>query len=179
MRLGGQYRIPWGTVRQRTTLEVTGVLRELREFAIKGNVIDVAVGIIIGAAFTSLVASLVNDVVMPPIGLVTGGLDFSQQFLVLSEGAVAGPYATLAEAKATGATVVAYGLFVNSVVAFCIVSAVLFFAVRWMNSLRRPDTPAAPNTDVCSFCKSTITLGASRCPFCTSSLDGPESPALA
>jgi large conductance mechanosensitive channel len=150
------------------------VLRELREFAIKGSVMDMAVGIIIGAAFTSVVTSLVSDILMPPIGLVTGGLDFSEQFFVLSEGRGSAPYDTLAQARASGATVIAYGLFVNSLLAFSIVSLVLFLAVRWMNRLRRPDTPAAPNTDVCSFCMSTITSGASRCPFCTSVLDAPD-----
>ena len=154
------------------------MLKEFKEFAVKGNVMDMAVGVIIGAAFTTVVKSLVEDVIMPPLGLLTGGLDFAEKFVVLAAGATPGPYTTLAQAKASGATVMAYGTFVNSVVAFLMVAAVLFFAVRWMNRLRRPDTPAAPNTKVCPFCKSSIELGAVRCAFCTSALENGDAEAV-
>lgn len=147
------------------------MLKEFKEFAVKGNVIDMAVGIIIGAAFTTVVKSLVDDVIMPPLGYLTGGLDFVQKFVVLRVGSLPGPYPTLAEAKASGATVLAYGSFINAVVAFLMVATVLFFLVRWINRLRRPDTPAAPNTKSCPFCKSSIDVGAKRCAYCTSTLD--------
>ena len=147
------------------------MLSEFKEFAIKGNVIDMAVGIIIGAAFTTVVKSLVDDVIMPPLGFLMAGLDFAEKFFVLRPGATAGPYATLAQAKASGATVLAYGNFVNSVVALIMVAMVLFFVVRWMNRLRSPNTPAAPNTKICPFCKSTIDLSASRCAHCTSAIE--------
>ncbi len=150
------------------------MLKEFKEFAIKGNVIDMAVGIIIGAAFTTVVKSLVDDVIMPPLGSLTGGLDFSQKYIVLRPGAAAGPYETLAQAKADGATVLGYGNFITAVVAFLMVAMVLFFVVRWMNRLRRPDTPAAPNTKACPFCKSSIDKAASRCPHCTSTLETAE-----
>jgi large conductance mechanosensitive channel len=146
------------------------MLKEFKEFAIRGNVIDMAVGIIIGAAFTTVVKSLVDDVIMPPLGTLTGGLDFAQKFVVLRAGATAGPYHTLAQARASGATVLAYGVFINAVFAFMMVAAVLFFVVRWMNRLRRPDTPPAPNTKNCPFCRSTIDLRATKCAFCTSSV---------
>lgn len=146
------------------------MLKEFKEFAIKGNVTDMAVGIIIGAAFTAVVKSLVDDVIMPPLGYLTGGLDFAQKFIVLSPGTTAGPYVTLAQAKSDGATVMAYGNFFNAVVAFSMASAVLFFVMRWMNRLRRPDTPAAPNTKSCPFCKSSVDLNATRCAFCTSEI---------
>lgn len=147
------------------------MLREFKEFAIKGNVIDMSVGVIIGAAFGAVVKSLVDDVLMPPLGLLTGGLDFANHFLVLHGGRTPGPYSTLAEAKASGATVIAYGAFLNAVVAFLLVSFALFFVVRWMNRLRRPDTPPAPNTKACPFCKSSIDSTATRCAYCTSELE--------
>ncbi len=152
------------------------MLKEFKEFAIKGNVMDMAVGIILGAAFTTVVKSLVDDVIMPPLGLLTGGLDFGEKFVVLGTGDVAGPFATLAEARAAGATVLAYGAFLNAIVAFLLVAVVLFFAVRWMNRLRRPDTPAPPHTKICPQCKSTIDQDALRCPHCTSQL-GPAAAA--
>ena len=147
------------------------MLEEFKEFAIKGNVVDMSVGIIIGAAFTSVVTSLVEDVLMPPLGLAMGGLDFAEKYAVLAAGDPAGPYTTLAEARAAGATVLAYGSFVNSLVAFIIVAAVLFFAVRWMNRLRRPETPAAPTTRACPHCRSSVDRSATRCAFCTSELE--------
>jgi large conductance mechanosensitive channel len=146
------------------------VLKEFKEFAIKGNVVDMAVGIIIGAAFTTVVKSLVDDLIMPPMGAATGGLDFSDKYAVLVEGDPAGPYGTLVAAREAGATVLAWGNFVNSVVAFLLVSIVLFLIVRWVNRLRRPDTEPAPTTKSCTYCMSNIHKDATRCPECTSEL---------
>jgi large conductance mechanosensitive channel len=147
------------------------MFKEFQEFAIKGNVIDMAVGIIIGAAFTTVVKSLVDDVIMPPLGFLTNGLDFTDKYAVLREGTPAGPYASLAQARSSGATVLAYGNFISAIVTFLIVSLVLFFIVRWINRLRRPDTPAAPNTKSCPFCTLPLDRRATRCPHCTSQLE--------
>ena len=146
------------------------MLKEFKEFAVKGNVMDMAVGIIIGAAFTTVVKSIVDDLVMPPIGLATGGLDFSSQFVVLRapEGA---EFESVTAAREAGATVIAYGQFVNSVVSFLLVALVLFFIVRWVNRLKRPGAPSAPTTKPCPYCKSVIDLGATRCPQCTSQIE--------
>jgi len=147
------------------------MLKEFKEFAIKGNVADMAVGIIIGAAFTTVVKSLVDDVIMPPLGLVTGEIDFAEKFIILRSGATAiDSTATLAQAKSSGATVIAYGNFVNNLLALLIVSIVLFFIIRWMNRLRSPNTPPAPNTKPCPYCKSTVDIGATRCAYCTSDI---------
>ena len=147
------------------------MLKEFKEFAVKGNVIDMAVGIIIGAAFTTLVKSLVEDIITPPMGLLTSGLDFADRYIILKAGNASGPFATLADAKASGAVIVSYGTFINNILSFLLVGIVLFFIVRWMNRLRSPDTPPAPNTKICSYCKSTIDASAVLCPFCTSSLE--------
>ena len=144
------------------------MLREFKEFAVKGNVMDMAVGIMLGAAFSTVVKSVVEDIVMPPISLATGGLDFASKFVLLKAGAAPGPYATLAQARAAGATVISYGQFINAVIAFLTVSLVLFFLVRWVNRLRRPDTDPAPSTKACPFCRSSIDVGATRCAYCTS-----------
>ena len=153
------------------------MLKEFKEFAIKGNVVDMAVGIMIGGAFSTVTKSLVDEVLMPPIGLITGGLDFTNKFIVLRDGAnAAPPYTTLAEAKAAGATVIGYGSFINSIVSFMIIAIVLFFLIRWINRLRRPDTPPAPSTKACPYCKSIIDLGATRCAHCTSELSVEAAP---
>lgn len=122
------------------------MLKEFREFAIKGNVLDMAVGIIIGAAFGTVVQSVVNDVLMPPIGLLLGGVDFTDLFVTLQQGSVAGPYATLAAAQEAGAVTINYGLFVNSVVSFVIVAFAVFMVVRSFNRLKREEeeAPAPP-----------------------------------
>ncbi|HMJ15544.1 MAG TPA: large conductance mechanosensitive channel protein MscL [Polyangiaceae bacterium] len=147
------------------------MIKEFKEFAIKGNVVDMAVGIIIGAAFTTVVKTLVDEVIMPPIGLLTGGVDFSSKFLMLKDGVVsAAPYTSLADAKKAGAVVLAYGNFINTVVSFLIVALVLFFIVRWINKLRRQDPAPTPNTKQCPFCRSQIDREASRCMHCTSEL---------
>lgn len=145
------------------------MLKEFKQFAMRGNVVDMAVGIIIGGAFGTIVKSLVSDVIMPPIGLALGGVDFSDLFITLKEGATAGPYATLAAAQSAGAVTLSYGLFINSVVSFLIVAFAVFLLISGINKLQRTQ-PAAPNTKDCPFCYSSISLKATRCPHCTSEL---------
>lgn len=147
-------------------------LKEFKEFAMRGNVVDMAVGIIIGGAFGTIVKSLVSDVMMPPIGLVLGGVDFSDLFLTLKEGAIAGPYATLEMAQKAGAVTISYGLFLNAVISFMIVAFAVFILINALNKLQREKAqPAAdPTTKECPYCFSTIALKASRCPNCTSEL---------
>ncbi|HEX4823006.1 MAG TPA: large conductance mechanosensitive channel protein MscL [Candidatus Polarisedimenticolaceae bacterium] len=140
------------------------MLKEFKEFALKGNVVDMAVGIIIGAAFGRIVSSLVNDVLMPPIGKLMGGMDFSSLFLALD----GKTYASLAAAKAAGAPTVNYGLFINAVIDFLIVAFVIFLLVKQMNRLKKEAPAAAPTTRECPYCKTQIPLGATRCPNCTS-----------
>jgi large conductance mechanosensitive channel len=145
--------------------------KEFRAFIMRGNVVDMSVGVIIGAAFGAIVKSLVDDVLMPPIGLATGGLDFSNLFAVLKEGKKAGaPYASLAEAKAAGAVTLNFGVFINTLITFVIVAACIFLVVRAVNRLQRPAPAAAPTTKDCAYCKTAIPLGATRCPHCTSEL---------
>lgn len=148
------------------------MLKDFKEFAMKGNVLDMAVGIIIGAAFGTIVNSLVQDVIMPPIGLLLGSVDFSNLFLVLKEGKVAGPYASLAAAKSAGAVTVNFGVFVNTIISFLIVAFSVFLLVRTVNRLRRQEQapPPVPTTKECVFCFSTIPIKATRCPQCTSEL---------
>ncbi|HJR15402.1 MAG TPA: large-conductance mechanosensitive channel protein MscL [Gemmatimonadales bacterium] len=146
------------------------MLKEFKAFIMRGNVLDLAVGIIIGAAFGSIVKSLVDDVIMPPVGLLLGNVDFSNLFLLLKEGATAAPYASLADAKAAGAVTLNYGMFINNVVTFLIVALAVFLVIRAANRLRPPEAAAAPNTKDCPFCRMPIPAGASRCPECTSDL---------
>ena len=149
-----------------------GMMKEFREFAVKGNVVDMAVGIIIGAAFGTIVKSLVDDVIMPPVGLLLGNVDFSNLFVVLKEGITAGPFSTVAEAKAAGAVTLNYGMFINTVVSFVIVAFAVFMLVKNINRLKREKevAPTAPTTKDCPHCFSTINLKAVRCPNCTSNL---------
>jgi large conductance mechanosensitive channel len=143
------------------------MFKEFREFAMRGNVLDMAVGIIIGIAFGAIVTSLVNDIIMPPIGLALGNIDFSNLFITLSGGS----FATLAAAKDVGAVTINYGVFVNAVVNFIIVAFVLFLIVRSMNRLRTKDeAPAEPTTKECPFCIAQVPIKATRCPHCTSEL---------
>ena len=144
------------------------MLREFREFAMRGNVVDLAVGIIIGVAFGKIITSLVNDILMPPIGLILGRVDFSSLFINLS----GQPYASLAEARAAGAPTINYGVFLNTVIDFLIVAFAIFLLVRFINRLSRQweHTPEGPNTKECPFCLSAIPLRATRCPQCTSAL---------
>jgi len=149
-----------------------GMLKEFREFAVKGNVADMAVGIIIGAAFGVIVKSLVSDIIMPPIGLLIGNVDFSDLFVLLKEGATPGPYASLAAAKDAGAVTLNYGAFANTVINFTIVAFAIFLVIRAMNRLRRQQEapPAAPATKDCPYCLSSIPIKATRCAHCTSEL---------
>lgn len=148
------------------------MFKEFKEFAMKGSVLDMAVGIIIGGAFGTIVASFVSDVLMPPIGLLLGGVSFTDLFVVLKEGAAAGPYAGLAQANAAGAVTLNYGAFIDKVIAFLIVAFVLFLLVRAMNRLRRQaEAPApAPATKECPYCLTAVPVKAVRCPACTSEL---------
>jgi large conductance mechanosensitive channel len=145
------------------------MLKDFKEFAMRGNVVDMAVGIIIGAAFGTIIGTLVSDVLMPPIGILLGNVDFSNLFIVLKEGKTAGPYATVAAAKAAGAVTVNYGLFVNAVVNFLIVAFAIFFVVRGMNTLKKKEE-APPATKDCPHCLSTIPIKATRCGHCTTEL---------
>lgn len=136
----------------------------------RGNAVDMAVGIVIGAAFGAIVKSLVDDVIMPPIGLLLGNVDFSNLFVVLRDGATTGPYASLAEAKRAGAVTINYGVFFNSVISFLIVAFSIFLLVRSINKLRREAPSAAPAIKECPYCLSAVALKATRCPQCTSEL---------
>jgi large conductance mechanosensitive channel len=144
------------------------MLKDFREFAVKGNAVDLAVGVIIGAAFGSVVTSLVNDIIMPPIGLMTGGLDFKDLFVSLN----GTTYGSLAEARAAGAPVLAYGAFINSVISFLIVTFAVFLLVKQVNRLRKPASAAElpASTKECPFCGKSIPAKAIRCPDCTSDL---------
>jgi large conductance mechanosensitive channel len=147
------------------------MLKEFREFAMRGNVLDMAIGIVIGAAFGKIITSVVNDILMPPIGLLLGKVDFSSLFISLS----GQHYATLAEAKAAGAATMNYGVFVNAVIDFIIVAFVIFVLVKQVNRFKRQPVPAAaPTTKECPFCLSVIPIGATRCGHCTSQLEGVE-----
>jgi large conductance mechanosensitive channel len=149
------------------------MLREFKEFAMKGSVLDMAIGIVIGGAFSPIVKSLVDDVLMPPIGMLIGGIDFGNMFAVLKEGSdLAGPYDTLAAAQEAGAVTVNYGAFINTIITFVIVAFAVFMMVRSINRWKREEEapPAEPTTQQCEFCDSEISLAASRCPHCTSQL---------
>jgi large conductance mechanosensitive channel len=142
------------------------MLKEFKTFAMRGNVLDMAVGIIIGAAFGRIITSFVNDVIMPPIGLLLGKTDFSSLFLNIS----GKYYATLAEAKAAGAATINYGVFLNTLIDFVIVAFVIFLFVRQVNRWKAPELAVAPVTKECPYCYSAIPLKATRCPNCTSEL---------
>jgi large conductance mechanosensitive channel len=148
------------------------MLKEFREFAVRGSVLDMAVGIIIGAAFGTIVNSFVTDILMPPIGLLLGHVDFKDLFVVLAAGATPGSYATVAQAQAAGAVTLNYGLFINGVISFLIVAFALFLVVRAMNRLKRKEAAAAPppQTKDCPYCSTSIPIKAVRCPHCTSDL---------
>ncbi len=148
------------------------MFKEFKEFAVKGNVVDMAVGIIIGAAFTSIVNSLVNDIIMPPVGLILGKVDFTNLFLVFREGKVPAPYSSLADAKAAGAVTLNYGIFINAIISFIIVAFAVFLLVRTINRLKRQseEPPVVPVTKECPFCISVIPIKAVRCAHCTTDL---------
>ena len=148
------------------------MLKEFKEFALRGNVVDMAVGIIVGAAFSTIVKSLVDDVIMPPIGLLLGGVDFANFFVLLKAGSAPGPYASLADAQAAGAVTINYGVFINAVISFLIVAVVIFLLIRGLNRLKREEEapPAEPTAKECPYCLSTIPIKATRCARCTSEL---------
>ena len=145
------------------------MLKEFKEFAMRGNVVDMSVGIIIGVAFGAIIKSLVADVLMPAIGLLVGNADFSDLFVVLKAGKVAGPYAALADAKAAGAVTINYGVFMNTIISFVIIAFAVFLVIRNINKLKRQEEapPAEPTTKECPFCVSTIPIKAIRCAHCT------------
>lgn len=149
------------------------MLKEFKEFALRGNVVDMAVGIIIGAAFGTIVQSLVNDIFMPPIGFLLSGLDFTNFFILLKAGSPPAPYPSLADAQAAGAVTINYGVFMNAVVSFLIVAFVMFLLIRTINQMRREEEapPAEPTTKECPYCLSVIAINATRCPHCTSHLE--------
>jgi len=149
------------------------MFKEFRAFALRGNVVDMAVGIIVGVAFGTIISSLVDNVLMPPIGLLLGGVNFSNLLAVLKVGSTAGPYATLAEAQSAGAVTINYGVFINAIVSFIIVAFAIFLVIRAINRLTREKEapPAEPTTKECPYCRSTIPLAATRCPQCTSQLE--------
>jgi large conductance mechanosensitive channel len=143
--------------------------KEFKAFVMRGNVMDLAVGVIIGAAFGAVVKSLVDDVIMPPIGLATGGVDFANKYALLKEGTkAAAPYASLAAAKDAGAVTLNYGAFINTLITFLIVALAVFVLVRMINRLYQKPAPATPDTRPCPFCTMTIANAAKRCPNCTS-----------
>ncbi|NTV93262.1 MAG: large-conductance mechanosensitive channel protein MscL [Chlorobiaceae bacterium] len=151
------------------------MFKEFKEFAMKGNMIDMAVGIIIGGAFGTVVNALVSQIMMPPLGLLIGGIDFSNLFILLSEGTKnPGPYSSLADAHAAGAVTIGYGLFLNALISFLIMAFAVFLVVKAINTLRRekPSTPQAPATKECPYCCTTVPVKAARCPACTSEIGG-------
>lgn len=155
------------------------IFNEFKSFALRGNVIDLAVGFTVGAAFSTIAKSLVNDIIMPPIGLMVGQAEMSDLFILLQEGSEqAAPYATLADAQAAGAVTINYGLFINNIIAFLIIALVMFFIIRGINRLENAmedelgyGDKVEPTTKKCPYCISTIPRRASRCPECTSELE--------
>ncbi len=148
------------------------MLKEFKEFAMKGNVVDMAVGVIIGGAFGTIVKSLVTDILMPPIGMLLGDVDFANLFAILKEGSPAGPYPSLADAQAAGAVTINYGIFLNGVISFLIVAFAVFLLIKAINRMRREEEapPAEPTTKDCPFCGMEIPITATRCAHCTSDL---------
>lgn len=149
------------------------MFQEFKKFVMRGSVLDLAVGVIVGAAFNTIVKSLVDDILMPPIGLLLGQVDFSNLFLVLKIGDPAGPYGTLADARAAGAVTMNYGLFVNTVVSFVITAFAVFMVIKAVNQFQRQEeaTPPAPTDKECPYCFTKIPIKATRCPHCTSQLE--------
>ena len=146
------------------------MFKEFREFAMRGSVMDMAVGIIIGAAFGAIISSLVADVLMPPIGLLLGRVDFSNLYILLTAGQTPGPYASLAAAQQAGAVTLNYGAFINKIISFLIIAFSIFLLIRGMNRMKRKTEAPAPTTKDCPFCATAIPVAAVRCPHCTSEL---------
>ena len=148
------------------------MLKEFREYAMRGNVLDMAVGIIIGAAFGAIIKSMVADVIMPPIGMLLGNVDFTNLYVIMQAGVPVGPYASLTAAQEAGAVTLNYGLFLNTIVNFLIVAFAIFVLIRSINRLQREEEapPPDPITKDCPFCFTEIPIKATRCPHCTSEL---------
>ncbi|MBC8504461.1 MAG: large-conductance mechanosensitive channel protein MscL [Anaerolineales bacterium] len=148
------------------------MLKEFKDFAMRGNVVDMAVGIVIGSAFGVIVKSLVDDILMPVIGYILGKRDFADLFITLKSGAVPGPYESLALAKEAGAVTINYGLFFNAITSFIIIAFALFVVIRVMNRLKKEEEspPQEPTTKECPYCFTEIPIKAMRCPHCTSEL---------
>ncbi|MEN6616844.1 MAG: large-conductance mechanosensitive channel protein MscL [Syntrophorhabdus sp.] len=144
--------------------------KDFRDFIMRGNVVDMAVGIIIGAAFVAIVKSLVDDIIMPPIGLLLGNIDFSNFFVVLKSGKIPGPYETVAQAKAAGAVTINYGFFINNIISFLIVAFSVFMLIRTVTKLKKEPAPAEVTTKECPFCLSTIPVKAVKCAHCTAEI---------
>jgi large conductance mechanosensitive channel len=152
------------------------MLSDFKKFVMRGNVVDMAVGVVMGVAFSAIVNSLVDDIIMPPVGLVLGGADFTDLFLLLGKGAVPGPYASLAAAQEAGAVTLNYGLFINALLNFAIIAGAMFMlisSIKWVSHEAEPPATEEPTTKACPYCLSTIPLAATRCPDCTSELPEP------
>lgn len=149
------------------------MLKEFKEFAMRGNVVDMAVGIIVGAAFGTIVKTLVSDVLMPPLGLLLGGVDFANLFLVLKEGNRPGPYMALADAQAAGAVSINYGIFINTIISFVLVAFAVFLLIKQINRMKKEEEAPTeePTTKDCPHCLSSIPIKATRCAHCTSQLN--------
>jgi large conductance mechanosensitive channel len=148
------------------------MLKEFKEFAMQGNMVDMAVGIIIGAALGVIITSLVNDIIMPPIGMLLGGVDFNNLYFLLQEGSPGLPYASLVDAQAAGAVTINYGVFINALISFLVIALAVFFLIRAMNRAMRPaEAEEEASTKECPYCFSTISIMATRCPNCTTQLD--------
>lgn len=157
---------------------IKNIFSEFKKFAMRGNVMDMAVGIIIGAAFTKIVDSLVKDILMPPLGLLMGKIDFANLFFVLKDGTPEAPYASIDAAKAAGAVTLNVGFFINAIISFVIVAFAVFILIKIMNTLQEkldkkeePATPAEPTTKKCPYCDSEISIKATKCPHCTADLE--------
>ena len=151
------------------------MLKEFKNFALRGNVLDMAVGIIIGASFSTIVNSLVNDILMPPFGWLLGGMDFENFYLTIKSGTPGGPYLSLPDARAAGAVTVNYGMFINALISFLIVALAMFLLIRAINRLQEnektEESDSIPTNKDCPFCFTSIPVKAKRCPHCTSHLD--------
>ena len=148
------------------------MFKDFKAFVMRGNVVDMAVGIVIGAAFATIVQSFVKDVIMPPIGLLLGDVDFTDMFAVLKQGEVPGPYVTLADAQAAGAVTLNWGVFITTIVTFLIIAFAIFMVIRALSNMQRKEeeAPAEPTTKECPHCFTVIPIKATRCPACTSQL---------
>ncbi|MEA3351304.1 MAG: large-conductance mechanosensitive channel protein MscL [Chloroflexota bacterium] len=148
------------------------MLKEFKNFAMRGNVIDMAVGIIIGSAFGAIIKSLVSDLLMPPLGLLFGDVNFSDLFIILKQGSTPTPYQTLALAQEAGAVTLNYGIFINTLISFLVIAFAMFLLIRSINRLQKEEQapPAEPTTKDCPYCTTTIPINATRCPHCTSEI---------